>query len=161
MADLKGLADGAGQRAAIAAGKEMARRAVDDLTLSEEEKAKREEARQQARKKKLVKYGLIGVVGVVAVLSLMSLLAKLWMYAIGALVALGVGAVSWFTLKPRLAKLKERATARLEAKKRAAEAEKLRLEAAAREQAAADLASAQKQKLEDELAALKKKTGQG
>lgn len=162
MADLKDVLNGAeaaGQRAALAAGKEMARRALEDIGLSAEEKAAREEERQAARKKALLKWGVVGVVGVVLVLSLMSVLAKLWMYGLGLLVVAGVGALGYFALKPKIAALKQRVTARLEAKKRAEEAERLRLEAAAREKAAADALAAKQKKLEDDLAALKKKAG--
>lgn len=162
MADLKDVlsgADGVGQRAALAAGKEMARRALEDIGLSDEEKAARDQQRQAARKKTLIKLGVVGVVGVLLVLSLMSVLAKLWMYGLGLLVVAGVGGAGWFALKPKIAALKQRAVARLEAKKRAEEAERLQLEAAAREKAAADARAAKERKLEDELAALKRKAG--
>lgn len=159
MVDLKGLAEEASHKAALAAGKDMARRALEDLTLSAEEKQRREQERTRARQKTLLKLVAVGAVGLVVVLSVMSLLAKLWMFAIGALVVAGVGAGAYFALKPRLAAWRSRATARLEQKKRAQEAEQLRLEAAAQEKARVDAERARQQKLEDELAALKRKAG--
>jgi hypothetical protein len=163
MADLKDLAgsavEGASQKAVLSAGKEMARRALEDMTLSPEEKQKRDEERASARKKTLVKWGVIGVGGVVLVLSLMSVLAKLWVYALGLLVVAGIGAAGYFTLKPKIAALKQRATARLEAKKRAEDEAKALEAAEAHKKAVADAARAKQQKLEDELLALKKKAG--
>jgi hypothetical protein len=154
VADLKDLAEGA---AAKAAGKQLgdaitksAKRALDDLTLSPEEKAKRDEEAKSARKKTLIKWGVIGVVGVIAVLSLMSVLASLWMYALGLLVVGGLGAGAYFYLKPKVKALRAKATARLAAKSEADAA-------AAKEKAIVDAAAAKQQKLEDELAALKRK----
>ncbi len=83
-------------------------------------------------------------------LSLMSVLAKLWVYALGLLVVAGIGGAGYFYAKPKLRALKERATARLT---EAREAE----EAAERDKAVVDAAAAKQKKLEDELAALKKK----
>jgi Flp pilus assembly protein TadB len=157
MADLKSLAEGATQKAALAAGKEMARRAIDDLTLSPEEKQKRDEEAAAARKKSLLKYGVIGVIGVVAVLSVMSLLAKLWMYAIGFLVVAGIGGAGYLALKPKIEALKQRALAGREARRKAEE-ERKQLEAAQAAALAAERAKLEKEKkLEDELLALKKK----
>ena len=150
MADLKDLAEGASQRAALSAGKEMAKRALEDLTMTAEEKAERDEQTKSARKKTLVKVVAVGVVGVVAVLSLMSVLASLWMYALGLLVVGGLGAGAYFYAKPKLKALKAKAAARLSERNAASEAE-------ARELAAKNAVTAKQQRLEDELAALKKK----
>lgn len=146
-----------GGDAALAAGKAMAKRALDDLTQSPEEKQQRaqeDEAKRRSRKIKLI---LGGVIAVVAVLSLMSVLAALWKYAIGLLLVLGIGGAGWLFAKPRLLALKARATARLEARKaeeRAATEAEARVAA---EKAAADAVRAKEQKLEDELQALKQK----
>ena len=146
-----------GGDAALAAGKAMAKRALDDLTLSPEQKQQRaheDEAKRRSRKIKII---LGGVIGIVAVLSLMSVLAALWKYAVGLLLVLGIGGAGWLFDKPKLAALKARATARLEAKKadeRAASEAEAKAKA---EAAAADAARAKQQKLEDELAALKQK----
>ena len=146
-----------GGDAALAAGKAMAKRALDDLTLSPEQKQQRaheDEAKRRSRKIKII---LGGVIGIVAVLSLMSVLAALWKYAVGLLLVLGIGGAGWLFAKPKLAALKARATARLEAKKadeRAASEAEAKAKA---EAAAADAARAKQQKLEDDLAALKQK----
>lgn len=150
MADLKDLAEGASQRAALAAGKEMAKRALEDLTLTDEERATRDEEKKAARKMTMVKVVAVGVVGVIAVLALMSVLAKLWLYALGLLIVGGIGAAGYFYVKPKLKALKAKATARLQERNAASEAE-------AREKAARDAVTAKQTKLEDELAALKKK----
>jgi hypothetical protein len=99
----------------------MAKRAFEDLAKSDEgesdePKAKRDEERVSSRKRTLIKVGLVGVLGVVAVLSLVSVLSQLWMYALGFLVLLGVGAGGYFYLKPKARALKERAAARLTAR---------------------------------------------
>jgi len=132
--------------AALAAGKSIAKKAIEDLTSTDEEKAEK----KGERKKTLIKYGVIGVVGIVAVLALMSVLAKLWMYALGLLVVLGIGAGGYFYVKPKVVALKQRATARLHAKKDADDA-------ANAVKALEDAKVAKAQKLEDELAALKKR----
>ncbi len=146
-----------GGEAALAAGKAMAKRALDDLTLSPEEKerrAKEDEGKRRSRKVKLI---LGGVVAVVAVLSLMSVLAALWKYAVGLLLVLGLGGAGWLVAKPKLQALKARATARLEARRADERAADEAAAKASAEQAAADAARAKHQKLEDELAALKQK----
>jgi hypothetical protein len=150
MADLKDLAGDASQRAALAAGTQMAKRALEDLTLTAEEKAQRDDERKKRRNQALLKYGIVGVVGIVAVFSLMSALASLWMYALGLLVVFGLGAGAYFYAKPKVLALKARAAARL-AERNVAQ------EAADQERAARDAVTAKQQKLEDELAALKKK----
>lgn len=146
-----------GGDAALAAGKAMAKRALDDLTASPEERAQREA--DDAKKKRNLKLKLVlgGVIGVVVVLSAMSVLAALWKYAIALLLVTGVAGGGYFFAKPKLLALKQKATARLEAKKleeRAAAEEQAKVAAA---KAAADAVVAKKQKLEDELAALKQK----
>ncbi|MBI1945197.1 MAG: hypothetical protein HYS27_05850 [Deltaproteobacteria bacterium] len=146
-----------GGDAALAAGKAMAKRALDDLTLSPEEKQQREQQDQAKSRSRKIKLILGGVIAVVAVLSLMSVLAALWKYAIGLLLVLGVGGAGWLFAKPKLKALKARATARLEARK-IEERAAAELEAkAAAEKAAADAVKAKQQKLEDELQALKQK----
>lgn len=150
MAELKDLAEGAAANAAGRQLGDMAKRALDDLTLSPEEKAKRAEEEKSTRKKTLIKWGVIGVIGVIAILSLMSVLASLWMYALGLLVVGGLGAGAYFYLKPKVKALRAKAAARLAAKSEADAA-------AAKEKAIVDAAAAKQKKLEDELAALKRK----
>lgn len=146
-----------GGDAALAAGKAMAQRALDDLTLSPEEKARRAEEDAKKRRNLKIKLVLGGVVGLVVVLSAMSVLAALWKYALGLLLVFGIGGAGYLFAKPKLAALKQKATARLQARQaeeRAAAEEQAKVDAA---KAAADAAQAKKQKLEDELAALKQK----
>jgi len=150
VSDLKNIADSVGAKAALNAGKDIAKRAIEDLTLSDEEKQQRADERAAGRKKTLIKYGVIGVGGIVLVLSLISVLSQLWMYALGLLVVAGIGAGGYFYLRPKVRALKARATAKLTAK-RDADA------VVAKERAVVDAAAAKKQKLEDELAALKKR----
>ena len=153
MADLKSLTDAsddAATGAALAAGNRLAKRALEDLTLTPEEKQQRDAAAKSQRTKTLVKIGVVGVVGVVAVLSLMSVLASLWMYALALLVLGGVGAGGYFYLKPKLKALKQKAVARLSERNAASDEQD-------KAQAARALVSAKQQKLEDELAALKAK----
>ena len=157
MTDLKDLVDGASSKAALAAGKELAKRALDDLTLSDEERAAGDEVKSGDRKKALLKYGVIGVLGVVLVLSLMSVLAKLWVYALGLLVVAGVGGAGYLYVKPKVKALQAKASARLHAKSDAAAKVAVEQALLAAEQAKLDAVAAKKQKLEDELMALKRK----
>ena len=122
------------------------------LQTGSEEKRARAAERSGALKKNLIKYGIIGVVGVVMLLSLAIALSHLWAYAIGLLIVGGIGAGGYFYLKPKVIALKERTTARLTAKK-------TEQAAVDKEQAAKNAVAAKQQKLEDELAALRKKAG--
>ncbi|HEY4221886.1 MAG TPA: hypothetical protein VGO62_11090 [Myxococcota bacterium] len=134
----------------VNAGKDLAKRALSDLGLSDEEKQQRDLERSAARKKTLIKYGLIGVFGIAVVLSLMSVLAHLWMYALAFLVVAGIGTAGFFYVKPKVLALKNRAAKSLQEKNEADVVVQ-------KEQAVVDAASAKKQKLEDELAALKRR----
>ncbi len=99
----------------------------------------------------------IGVLGIVAV----SLVAKLWAYAVVAVVLGGVGLAGYLVVKPKLTALRAKAEHKLLAGKREREellrAEDARQAAAAAKQAADDAVTAKKQALEDQLAALKAK----
>ena len=146
-----------GGDAALSAGKAMAQRALDDLTLTPEEKARREAESARKRRNLKIKLAIGGVVGVVVLLSAMSVLAALWKYALLLLFVAGVGGAGYWFARPKIAALKQKATARLEARKLE---ERATAEAEARvaaEKAAADAAAKKKQKLEDDLAALKQK----
>lgn len=146
-----------GGDAALAAGKAMAKRALDDLTLSPEEKAKRDQESANKKRNLKIKLAIGGVVGVVVVLSLMSVLAALWKYAIVLLLVAGVGGGGYLFARPKIAALKQKATARLEAGRAAERAAALEQAKAQADKAAADALLAKQQKLEDELASLKKK----
>ncbi|HEY1098900.1 MAG TPA: hypothetical protein VGF99_08220 [Myxococcota bacterium] len=136
-------------RLVIEAGKAMAKKAFDDALLSPEEKAARAAVDEANRKQTMIKIVVGGVVGLVALVVVLRVMAALWVYAIGAAVLAGIGAVAYFTLQPKLAALQQRRLAD------AAAAEAART---ADERAAAALKAERdaKQKLDDELARLKR-----
>jgi hypothetical protein len=157
------LAESATQKVALSAGKDLARRALDDLTLSPEQKAARDQQAARTTKKRLV----LGVVAVTAVavvgIGLLQLLASLWLWAIGFVVVAGVLGVVALLVKPRIDAIVARVrgahaerTARALAAARQKEQQQAEAEAHAREQAAKAQAA---QKLEDELARLKRQAG--
>ncbi len=135
-------------RLVVEAGKAMARRALDDLTSSPEEKAARAAEDEANKKKRLLKIVVGGVVGVVVLVVALRVMAALWVYAIGAALLAGVGAIVYFTAQPKLAAMKQRRLAEAAA---AEEARTADARAAAADKAITD----QKQKLEDDLARLK------
>lgn len=161
MADIDDVAAKVGAKlsgdAALAAGKAMAKRALDDLTLTPEQKREREAADADRRRNLKIKLAIGGVACVVLGLAAMSVLAALWKYAIVLLLAAGVGGAGYLFAKPKLAALKHKATARLEARKAEERATAEQAAKAAADQAAADAVAAKQQKLEDELASLKQK----
>ena len=136
-------------RLVVEAGKAMARRALDDLTLSPEEKAARAAEDEATRKKRLVKIVLGAVVGLVVVIGVLRLMAALWVYAILAVVVGGIGTLGYFAVQPKLEAVKQRRLAD------AAAAEEART-ADARAAAAARAVADQQQKLDDDLARLKR-----
>lgn len=131
------------------AGRALVQKAVDDLTLSPEEKARRAAEDEAASRLRLVKLILGGVAVLVVGVVVMRLLARLWLWGIALLIVGGVAAAAWFAFKPQLEAFKAK---RLAAR---AEADAART-AAAREAAARKAEADAKQKLEDELARLKK-----
>lgn len=136
-------------RLVVEAGKAMARRAIDDLTLSPQEKTARAAQDEAGKKQRLVKIVLGAVVGIVVVIGVLRLMAALWVYAILAVVVGGIGTLGYFALQPKLEAAKQRRLAD------AAAAEEART-ADARAAAAAKAVADQKQKLDDELARLKR-----
>jgi len=157
MADFK-------TRAAIEAGKDAAKRLYEDLTLTDEEKARREEERAVARRK--LKWKLIAgaVVAVVVVIALMALLAKFWLWLV-ALAILGVlGLAAYFYVRPKLGgvKVREVQPAPEPAALPQAIPPSTRDDSEARERsarAAREQAEARERQIDDELAALKAKAG--
>jgi hypothetical protein len=170
VADFKKLRGQASAKAALGAAKDAARRAFDDLTMTDEQKAIRaaEEA-QQARIRKW-KWIAGGVVAVLVFLAVMSILAKLWAWIVLLAVIAAVGyAGFWFVtskLKPKVevAEVREKRelpAARIEAPEEAEDFEAREREAEQAERHAAEArraaAAAKEQAIEDELAALKAK----
>src|SRR3954454_9719223 len=83
-------ADEAAARALFEAGKNAAKRVLEDIGLSEEEKAVREAERAREAKLRRYKWIAIGVGGLIVILALIFLIAKIWMWVL-LLAALGVG----------------------------------------------------------------------
>lgn len=125
-------------------------RAVEAVTLSADDKARREQERATKGKKDLLLWILAGTAVVVLGLGVMAMLARLWMWAIGIVVLGGIGAAGYLVIKPKLSALKQKATARLMETR-----ERERAEKEVQRQIAVQ--AAQQEKLEDDLAALKKK----
>lgn len=78
MADPRNVVDDLTTKAALAAGKDAARRAVEDLLSSDEEKAQKEAervAQSKRRRNKLIAYG---VVGLILVLGLVGMVLSYW-----------------------------------------------------------------------------------
>ncbi len=145
---LEEAADSAKRKFVEQAGKAMVKNAIDDLTLSPEQKAARDAENEKTNRMRLVKIILAVMAVVVGGVVLMKLMAQLWLYAIGFVVVAGLAGAGYLVGKPKLAALKQ---ARLAAAA-AREEERTRDE---REQAAANKVKAEKQKLEDDLARLK------
>ena len=136
-------------RLAVDAAKKVAQSAIEDLTLSPEEKQKKDEQSSADRKKLLIKVVLGATVVAVVGITLMNLFARLWIYGVGLVVLAGVGGAGYLYAKPKLAAWNDRRLAGARAE--AAEAE--REAGLARAEQQKQLAA---KKLEDDLARLKK-----
>ncbi len=131
------------------AAKNMARSAIEDLTLSEEEKQAKEEQSSSDKKKLLIKVILGATVGIVVVITLMNLFAKLWAYLVVLVVLAGIGGAGYLYAKPKLKAWNDK---RLAAS-RANDEERARVAAIESVEKQKVLAA---KKLEDDLARLKK-----
>lgn len=170
MADFKKLADEAAAKAALASVKDAARRAIEDLTTTDEERALREAERAKEARVRKWKWIAGAVVGVLAFFAILSILAKLWVWVVGLALLAALAYAIYFYVRPKVTAVKVRVVERLEesraeeaeqqasedAERRAAEAAKANARAAEAEKAAA---IAREQAIDDELAALKAKTG--
>ena len=148
------------QKLALQAGKQMAQRALDSLTMTEEEKAQQAKEDADKRKMLLVKV-ILGVTAVIVVgITVMSLVATMWPYLVALIAVAGVSGAGYLVLKPKV-------QARLQAwNEKRTEGDRLKAaEQAARDQVAAaekhkQLVAQQKldahKKLDDDLARLKK-----
>lgn len=183
VSDFKKLTDDLTSRAALAAGKDAAQRAVGDLLLSEEEKAAREEKRAAESKSRRKKYILYGVVGLLLIVGLIGFLVSYWPYFMlaGLVGAAGLyGRYRWQQRKAAVvaeapkapAKVVESPQRRIEAEdegeiesegeaQAAAEAARRTAAARAAEQARAqaEAAALEEQEIDDELAAMKARIG--
>lgn len=159
MADPKKVVDDLTAKAALGAGRDAARRAIEDLLSTDEEKEQREAERaaeSKRRRKKLIAWV---VVGAILAIGLVGMMIHYWQWFI-LLGLLGLGGLyGWHRLRKRF-RQRERAEDEqrpaLEAKKvRLPEAEPPRVEpvrqAAQREQTRV----AERQEVDEELAELK------
>ncbi|MBI2388365.1 MAG: hypothetical protein HYV09_02000 [Deltaproteobacteria bacterium] len=163
MSDRKKLSEDLSIKAALAAGKNAARRVYDDLTLTEDEKAAREVERARARRILKWKLAIGAVVAVVLVATIVALLAKIWLWLLGLVFIAAIAAALWFWVRPKLARpAPERPVAELPAHRdQVDDAERLEAEqareVAARARAEEASRAAREKAIDEELAALKAK----
>ncbi|MBK7395847.1 MAG: hypothetical protein IPJ34_05950 [Myxococcales bacterium] len=164
MSEIDDLARKASARAALSAGKNAARKAIEDLTLSDEERAARDEAEAKAAKARRWKYLAVGIVGLCLLFGIVGMLASLWKYFLGLALLAVLGGYVYWRLRPLLSARKVRVAEQVERTRVVDESKQLeadrKAEAVAAERAAiaAERAAlAKEQAIEDELAALKAK----
>ncbi len=164
MSEIDDLARKASARAALSAGKNAARKAIEDLTLSDEERAARDEAETKAAKARRWKYLAIGIVGLFLLIGIVGMLASLWKYFLGLALLAVLGGYVYWRLRPLLSARKVRVAEQVERTRVVDESRQLEAErkaeavAAERAAIAAERAAlAKEQAIEDELAALKAK----
>jgi hypothetical protein len=129
---------------------------IDDLTLSPEEKAKRAADDEAGSKTRLVKLVLGVTAALVAGIVILKVLAAVWMYGIALIVLVGLGTAGYLVARPKLEAMKQQ---RLEAatKRELERTADDRAKAADEAKAAAERSkAAAAQKLEDDLARLKR-----
>lgn len=170
MADLKKAADDAATRAMIAAGKDAAKRAVEDLLTSDEERAAKQAEQAPTSKARLWKIIGIGVLSLLVVVGVVGMLLTYWhWFLLAGVLGLG-GLYGWSRLKKRLSagkEPKEVEAKQVEAARApvATAAEGLRIkeeaprdeaeERARNARALAEARAAQEQEVDEELAAMK------
>lgn len=149
MSSLKEAVAEQKERLVVEAGKAMAKKAIDDLTLTPEERAAREAEVAASRSQQMVKVIIGGVVALIVVVVGLRLAFALWklLLLVGVVGAIGAGV--WFTFKPQLTAWQQRRLAERTARE-------LERTAQARAEAEANAARAAQQKLDDELARLKR-----
>ena len=172
MADLKDLAEGVATKASIAAGKDAAKRALDDLLLSDEEKAERAAVETRDSKGRRWKLVAIAVLGLFLIVGVIGLVLNYWQWFLAAGVLGLVGLYAWWRMRRRLGKKAEPAVETVAPARVATESPKERLRAPdpaeaaeaqarakeAREARAKELAEARAQseaEVDEELAAMK------
>lgn len=160
MADFK-------TRAALEAGKDAVKRVYEDLTLSDEEKARREEERAAARQKLKWKLIIGAILAFVVVIALMAILAKFWLWIVGLAIVAALGVAGYYYVKPKLTGVRVREVEAApeprpiaSATRERGDTEEAQAETAARAaRDAAEAAAARERAIDDELAALKAKAG--
>ncbi len=104
MVDPKKEAARRGAEAMFEAGKDAARKLYDDVTLTDEEKKRREAARLLARKRKRQKWIAIAIAAVVALFVVMALVASYWPYILGLALLGGLGWLGYRRVRGALGK---------------------------------------------------------
>jgi flagellar motor protein MotB len=150
---IKQKAQQAMEKATLEAGKALVKSKFDELTLSPEERERREKASEDKKKQNVV-LAIVAVIGGVIVLGgLFSLAMHLWWKLLGLALLGGIGYGSYLVVKPMLTSMRDKALA---GKRERDEHERQQLE----EHKKAEAAQAAHKKLDDELAALKKKASE-
>ena len=96
MADPKDLKRELTTKALLDAGRDAAKRAIEDFTLSDDEKAAREAERAAEAKRRRWKWIAIGVGALVLVISLIFLLAQIWMWILGIAVVAAIAVAIYY-----------------------------------------------------------------
>ena len=113
MSDLRRTTDELATKAALAAGRDAARRAMDDLLSTDEEKAEKAAAGEHASKSRRTKLIVYAVVGLLLVLGVVGFVLSYWQWFLLLGVAGVVGVVGWHRLRKRLKAGKSEPTAAL------------------------------------------------
>ncbi len=169
MTDLKRLADDPTTQAAIAVGRDAAKRAVDEL-LSGDDASVPQTEKAEASKSRRWKLIAMGVLGLFLVVGLIGLLLSYWYWFLGAGVLGVAGLVGYSRLKSRIAKRslpKEepkveaiaapsvRVSKVADAEPAPSSAEARRAEVESRARALAEAQAVREQEVDEELAAMK------
>ncbi len=80
MNDLKKAANELGAKAAFAAAREKAGRAIEDVLSTEEERDKRKAERAAAAKRKRTKWLVLGVIGLLLLIGVVGMALRYWPY---------------------------------------------------------------------------------
>jgi Flp pilus assembly protein TadB len=153
MADLDKITDELASKAVVAATKDAAKRTVEDLLATDEERAEREAERAASSKSRRNKLIIYGVLGSLLVVGLVGMVLNYWYWFILLGVAGLAGVYAWRKLIKHRAAKKARIEEPIEApaKKHIADADARAGEARALAEAEVE----EEQQIEDELAAMK------
>ncbi len=171
MSEFERLAQEATAKAALAAGKDAAKRAVDELLTGEQAKVEKAEDAAPSKGRRYKTIALV-VLALCLVVGLIGLLLSYWYWFLAAGVVGLAGLIGYSRLKSRLAKAKpsddrkvepaaekapalERTRTPPDAEAVRAALEAKRAEAAARQRALAEAEAMREQEVDEELAAMK------
>lgn len=171
MADLDKLSDELTSKAAAAAGRRAAKRAIDDLLSTDEDRAEREAERATTSKSRRNKLILYGVIGLLLVVGTIGMVLNYWHWFILAGLFGVAGLYAWRAISKRRAAKSVPEAVRVEAPPAEApvaeakveedvEAKRERMLAMQRERereasARAEADAVEQQEIDDELAAMK------